>query len=146
MGVTGAEQLLLDTHALKTFLLSLPTVESSINTKPPTMYTNVVVRTMTKVEMILKIVMSEINSHEEFVTTYVRLLPDSDSSELQKVLEMKALKRQEQTSIIQIYKSRVEGQATVENRLKMQSSTISALENISDSSMRRLEQLVKKKT
>ncbi|VIO91687.1 Uncharacterized protein BM_BM5594 [Brugia malayi] len=146
VGVTGAEQLLLDTHALKTFLLSLPTVESSINTKPPTMYTNVVVRTMTKVEMILKIVMSEINSHEEFVTTYVRLLPDSDSSELQKVLEMKALKRQEQTSIIQIYKSRVEGQATVENRLKMQSSTISALENISDSSMRRLEQLVKKKT
>ncbi|VDN92232.1 unnamed protein product [Brugia pahangi] len=127
VGVTGAEQLLLDTHALKTFLLSLPTVESSINTKPPTMYTNVVVRTMTKVEMILKvcfchslsfffIVMSEINSHEEFVTTYVRLLPDSDSSELQKVLEMKALRRQEQTSIIQIYKSRVEGQATVANR------------------------------
>ncbi|EJW86688.1 hypothetical protein WUBG_02401 [Wuchereria bancrofti] len=116
VSVTGAEQLLLDAHALKTFLLSLPTIESSINTKPPTMYTNVVVRTMTKVEMILKIVMSEINSHEEFVTTYVRLLPDSDSSELQKVLEMKALKRQEQTSIIQIYKSRVEGQATVANR------------------------------
>lgn len=43
---------------------------------------------------------------------YVRLLPDSDSSELQKVLEMKALRRQEQTSIIQLYKSRAEGQAT----------------------------------
>lgn len=54
--------------------------------------------------------MSEINSHEEFVMAYMRLLPDSDSSEFQKVLEMKALRRQEQTSIIQLYKSRVEGQ------------------------------------
>uniref|UniRef100_A0A1I7VT28 Vacuolar protein sorting-associated protein 53 homolog n=1 Tax=Loa loa TaxID=7209 RepID=A0A1I7VT28_LOALO len=145
VGVTGAEQLLLDAHALKTFLLILPTVESSINTKPPTMYTNVVVRTMTKVEMILKIVMSEINSHEEFVLAYVRLLPDSDSSELQKILEMKALRRQEQTSIIRLYKSRVEGQSTTVDRLESQSSAISALESIGDSSMRRLEQLVKKK-
>ncbi|VDO26097.1 unnamed protein product [Onchocerca flexuosa] len=112
VGVAGAEQLLLDAHALKTFLLSMPTVESSINTKPPMMYTNVVIRTMTKVEMILKIVMSEIDSPEDFVMAYVRLLPDSDSSELQKVLEMKALRRQEQTSIIQLYKSRIEIQAT----------------------------------
>ncbi|VDN26076.1 unnamed protein product [Gongylonema pulchrum] len=55
VGVTGAEQLLLDTHALKTFLLSMPSAESSINTKPPTVYTNVVVKTMTKAEMVLKI-------------------------------------------------------------------------------------------
>uniref|UniRef100_A0A8R1TZN8 Vacuolar protein sorting-associated protein 53 homolog n=1 Tax=Onchocerca volvulus TaxID=6282 RepID=A0A8R1TZN8_ONCVO len=115
VGVAGAEQLLLDAHALKTFLLSMPTIESSINTKPPMMYTNVVVRTMTKVEMILKIVMSEIDSPEDFVMAYVRLLPDSDSSELQKVLEMKALRRQEQTSIIQLYKSRIEVQPTAED-------------------------------
>ncbi|VDK73148.1 unnamed protein product [Litomosoides sigmodontis] len=145
VGVAGAEQLLLDAHALKTFLLSLPTVESSINTKPPTMYTNVVVRTMTKVEMILKIVMSEINSHEEFVMAYMRLLPDSDSSELHKVLEMKALRRQEQTSIIQLYKSYTDGRTTAIDRLDIQSSAISTLESIGDSSMRRLEQLVKKK-
>ncbi|VDN32150.1 unnamed protein product [Gongylonema pulchrum] len=55
VGVTGAEQLLLDTHALKTFLLSMPSAESSINTKPPTVYTNVVVKTMTKAEMVLKV-------------------------------------------------------------------------------------------
>uniref|UniRef100_A0A0M3IP00 Vacuolar protein sorting-associated protein 53 homolog n=1 Tax=Ascaris lumbricoides TaxID=6252 RepID=A0A0M3IP00_ASCLU len=55
VSVTGAEQLLLDTHALKTFLLSMPSVESSISTKPPTIYTNGVVKTMTKAEMILKV-------------------------------------------------------------------------------------------
>lgn len=60
--------------------------------------------------------MSEINSHEEFVMAYIRLLPDSDSSELQKVLEMKALRRQEQTSIIQLYKSYVDGQTTTTDR------------------------------
>ncbi|VDN05411.1 unnamed protein product [Thelazia callipaeda] len=112
VGITGAEQLLLDTHALKTFLLSMPSVESSINTKPPTLYTNLVVRTMTKVEMLLKIIMSEADPPEEFVAAYARLLPESDSSELQKVLEMKALRRQEQATIIQLYKSLVEGQAS----------------------------------
>lgn len=59
--------------------------------------------------------MSEINSHEEFVMAYLRLLPDSDASELQKVLEMKALRRQEQTSIIQMYKSCVERRETAVN-------------------------------
>lgn len=59
-----------------------------------------------------QIVMSEAESAEEFVMAYSRLLPDSDSSELQKVLEMKALRRQEQTNIIQLYKTRIEGQTT----------------------------------
>lgn len=52
--------------------------------------------------------MSEVASHEEFVTTYARMLPESDSSELQKVLEMKAMRRQEQASIIQLYRTRFE--------------------------------------
>uniref|UniRef100_A0A915PFA0 Vacuolar protein sorting-associated protein 53 homolog n=1 Tax=Setaria digitata TaxID=48799 RepID=A0A915PFA0_9BILA len=132
VSITGAEQLLLDAHALKTFLLLMPSIESSINTKPPSMYTNVV------------IVMAEIDSPEGFVMAYVRLLPDSDSSELQKVLEMKALRRQEQTNIIQLYKSRVEGQATAAD-LSDKQLAVSAIERISDSSMKRLEQLVKKK-
>ncbi|VDM25533.1 unnamed protein product, partial [Toxocara canis] len=148
VSVTGAEQLLLDTHALKMFLLSMPSVESSINTKPPTIYTNGVVKTMTKAEMILKMVMSETESAEEFVMAYARLLPESDSSELQKVLEMKAVRRQEQTTIIQLYRTRVQGLAPTAagvNPASAQSSAFSALESIGDSSMRRLEQLVKKK-
>lgn len=55
MGITGAEQLLLDTHALKTFLLSMPCVESSVSVKPPTVYINIIVKIMTKAEMILKV-------------------------------------------------------------------------------------------
>lgn len=55
ISVTGAEQLLLDTHALKTFLQNMPSVESAVVTKPPTMYTNTVSKGMTKAEMILKV-------------------------------------------------------------------------------------------
>lgn len=55
ISVTGAEQLLLDTHALKTFLLAMPSVESSVVTKPPTMYTNSVTKIMSKAEAILKV-------------------------------------------------------------------------------------------
>ncbi|VDK25259.1 unnamed protein product [Anisakis simplex] len=117
VSLTGAEQLLLDTHSLKTFLLSMPSVESSISTKPPTVYTNGVVKTMTKAEMILKMVMSETNSAEDFVSAYSRLLPESDSSELQKVLEMKAIRRQEQTSIIQLYRTQIEGHSPATSNL-----------------------------
>lgn len=52
--VAGAEQLLLDTHSLKTFLLNLPSVGSSIVVKPPTPFTAAVNETMTKAEMVLK--------------------------------------------------------------------------------------------
>lgn len=52
--VAGAEQLLLDTHSLKTFLLNLPSVGSSVVVKPPTPFTAAVTETMTKAEMILK--------------------------------------------------------------------------------------------
>jgi len=55
ISVVGMEQLLLDTHSLKCFLLSLPSVESSIVTKPPTIFTSTVAKGMTKAEMTLKV-------------------------------------------------------------------------------------------
>ena len=55
ISLTGAEQILLDTHALKTFLLNMPSVESLVITKPPTTYTNMLTKGMTKAEMIIKV-------------------------------------------------------------------------------------------
>lgn len=62
-------------------------------------YTKVVVKGMTKAEMVLKVVMYQTNqtnqpmSHIENVRTFVeqfrKLLPDSDLQDLQRVLEMK---------------------------------------------------------
>uniref|UniRef100_A0A914DRA7 Vacuolar protein sorting-associated protein 53 homolog n=1 Tax=Acrobeloides nanus TaxID=290746 RepID=A0A914DRA7_9BILA len=149
ISVTGAEQLLLDTHALKTFLLTMPSVESSVVTKPPTMYTNSVNKIMSKAEAILKIVMTEISKPEDFIVHYARMLPESDSNELQKILEMRNMRRSEQQQLIQLFRTRIEGASATTNASAMPSAFSAvvslATDGIGDSSMRRLEKLVKKK-
>lgn len=52
-------------------------------------YTKVVVKGMTKAEMVLKVVMSPIENVRTYVEQFRKLLPDSDLQDLQRVLEMK---------------------------------------------------------
>ncbi len=72
--------LLLDTHSIKTLLLDLPTVGSKVvgNTasgsataagsrKAPASYAKIVIKGMTKAEMILKVVMSPAEPAKGFV-------------------------------------------------------------------------------
>ena len=58
VSTVGAEQLLLDTHSLKTVLLDLPSIGSAVSRKAPASYTKIVVKGMTRAEMILKVVMA----------------------------------------------------------------------------------------
>ena len=53
-------------------------------------YTKIVVKGMTRAEMILKVVMSIENEPRSFVDNYMRLITDSDINEFQKILDMKA--------------------------------------------------------
>uniref|UniRef100_A0A7E4W585 Vacuolar protein sorting-associated protein 53 homolog n=1 Tax=Panagrellus redivivus TaxID=6233 RepID=A0A7E4W585_PANRE len=150
ISISGAEQLLLDAHALKMFLLNMPSVESSVVTKPPTIYTTTVTKTMTKAEMVLKVVMSDLSKPEDFVQNYARLVPESDSAELQKILEMRNTRRSEQQQVLAIYRKEIEGidppPTTASNMPSALSAVMSiATDGIGDSSMRRLEKLVKKK-
>lgn len=101
----GAEQLLLDTHMLKTVLLDLPLLGSQVARKAPASYTKIVVKGMTKAEMLLKVVMSPHDPPKGFVDNYLRLLPDSDPQEFQKVLDMKGIKRSEQSQMVEIFRS-----------------------------------------
>ena len=91
----GAEQLLLDTHSIKTLLLDLPTIGSKIakERKAPASYTKIVVKGMTRAEMTLKVVMSPSEPLESFVDQFNKLLNDADLLELTKVLEMKGIKK-----------------------------------------------------
>ena len=52
-------------------------------------YTKIVVKGMTRGEMILKVVMSPHEPPQGFVDNYTKLLAESDSTEFQKVLDMK---------------------------------------------------------
>lgn len=101
----GCEQLLLDTHSLKTVLLDLPSLGSQVNRKAPASYTKVVVKGMTKAEMILKVVMAPITPPQSFTEQFLKLLPECHISEFHKVLDMKGLKRNEQTTLVEIFKS-----------------------------------------
>lgn len=103
ISTVGSEQLLLDTHMLKTILLELPSLGSQVKRPAPATYTKVVIKSMTKAEMILKLVMapltmsttttgSSMSSVDNFVDQYVRLLPECSLYEFHKVLEMKGVK------------------------------------------------------
>ncbi|XP_066261170.1 vacuolar protein sorting-associated protein 53 homolog isoform X1 [Euwallacea similis] len=102
---SGAEQLLLDTHMLKTVLLNLPSIASQINRSAPAAYSKVVTKGMTKAEMILKIVMTPVEPPKNFVDQCKKLLPECPLAEFYKILEMKTVRRQEQAILVDMFKS-----------------------------------------
>ncbi|XP_054743279.1 vacuolar protein sorting-associated protein 53 homolog [Anastrepha obliqua] len=102
--VLGCEQLLLDTHSLKTALLDMPSIGSSVNRKAPTSYTKVVVKDMTRAEMIIKVVMTPVQPPSHFTQQVLKLLPDITIAEYQKILDMKAVKRVDQLQLIDLFK------------------------------------------
>lgn len=93
ISTVGSEQLLLDTHMLKTALLELPSLGSDVKRPAPVTYSKVVIKLMTKAEMILKLVMAPLDGNlEGFVAQYLQLLPESTIVEFHKVLDMKGAK------------------------------------------------------
>lgn len=80
------------------------------------------------------------------------MLPKSDSNELQKILEMRALKRSEINNLVQLYRTKIEGitetrPTTSGSSMPSAFSAIASLagDSLSESSMSRLEKLVKRK-
>lgn len=100
----GCEQLLLDTHSLKTVLLELPTIESQVNRKAPASYSKTVIKGMTKAEMIIKIVMANVNPYSLFIEQYLKLLPDNTLAEFHKICDMKGIKKADQAHLVDLYK------------------------------------------
>lgn len=93
ISTVGSEQLLLDTHMLKTALLELPSIGSEVRRPAPATYTKVVIKLMTKAEMILKLVMAPMEGNlDGFVGQFVQLLPECTVAEFHKVLDMKGAK------------------------------------------------------
>jgi len=49
--------------------------------------------------------MSPHEPQKAFVESYIKLLPDTDVSDFQKILDMKGLKRSDQSTMTEIYRS-----------------------------------------
>lgn len=102
--ILGCEQLLLDTHSLKTILLDLPSIGSQVKRKAPPSYSKVVVKGMTRAEMIIKMVMQPTTPAQAFIEHYLKLLPESSQTEFNKIMDMKGLKRSDSTYLLELYK------------------------------------------
>ncbi|XP_059617853.1 vacuolar protein sorting-associated protein 53 homolog [Phlebotomus argentipes] len=102
--VLGCEQLLLDTHSLKTVLLDLPSIGSQVNRKAPASFTKIVIKGMTKAEMIIKVVMAPVIPASVFTEQFLKLLPDSTLVEFHKILDMKGMRRVDQAQLAELFK------------------------------------------
>ncbi|KAM9209805.1 vacuolar protein sorting-associated protein 53 homolog [Dugong dugon] len=144
VSMVGAEQLLLDTHSLKMVLLDLPSIGSQVVRKAPASYTKIVVKGMTRAEMILKVVMAPHEPPVVFVDNYIKLLTDCNTETFQKILDMKGLKRSEQSSMLELCRQRLptppsgaEGPSSL--------SLMAPTPEQESSRIRKLEKLIKKR-
>ncbi|CAL9129784.1 unnamed protein product [Musa textilis] len=92
---TGAQQMLLDTQAVKTILLEIPSLGKQ--TAVATSYSKFVSREMSKAEALLKVILSPIDS---VANTYRALLPEGTPAEFQRILDLKGLKKADQQAIL----------------------------------------------
>ncbi|CAK9810263.1 Vacuolar protein sorting-associated protein 53 homolog [Anthophora quadrimaculata] len=141
LNTVGAEQLLLDVHMLKTALLDLPSTGYQVQRKAPATYTKVVVKGMSSAEMILKIVMSPIESPKDFVKQCRIRLPDLQAPEFQKILDMKGLKKTEQVLLLEQFKQ----PENTDNSRDMRSHVVQDSPEHEAGRIKRLEKLIKKR-
>jgi hypothetical protein len=126
-------------------LIELPCWESVVKTAPAS-YTKTVIKGMTKAEMILKVVLVPHERIDGFIESYIKLLPDSDNSEFQKILDMKGVKRAESTQLLEAFKNRPLSKDETQLRSNANNEIISDQNNDYESSrIKRLEKLIKKR-
>ncbi|KAG2593657.1 hypothetical protein PVAP13_5NG012558 [Panicum virgatum] len=83
---TGAQQMLLDTQAVKTILLDIPALGKQ--SSGAASYSKFVSREMSKAEALLKVILSPVDS---VANTYHALLPEGTPLEFQRILDLKVL-------------------------------------------------------
>lgn len=120
----GAEQMLLDSLAIKTILLEMPNMGSDERAPPSAQYTKFVTKGVAKAEMLLKAVLTPLDPPEMMIKNYLILssaelgdLNDPGSITPQKVtelretfikiLDLKGVKRGDQLPLIDLLMTRV---------------------------------------
>ncbi|KAG0342832.1 Vacuolar protein sorting-associated protein 53 [Podila horticola] len=105
----GAEQMLLDTQAVKSLLIDIPNLGLETTTPVPTSFVKFVNRGLGKVETILKTAMSPHEPLEMFIDHYFLLISDRNLSNFQRILELKGLKRTDQQQMVDIFQKKQVG-------------------------------------
>eukprot|EP00250_Pteridium_aquilinum_P035828 c9974_g1_i1 orf=227-2767(+) len=98
---TGAQQMLLDTHAVKTLLLEVPSLGGQNSASAS--YNKFVGREMGKAEALLKVILSPV---ESIADTYRALLLEGTAADFQRLLDLKGLKKAEQQPLLDYFNRR----------------------------------------
>ncbi|KAI5061178.1 hypothetical protein GOP47_0023683 [Adiantum capillus-veneris] len=98
---TGAQQMLLDTHAVKTLLLEVPSLGGQ--NAASASYNKFVGREMGKAEALLKVILSPV---ESIADTYRALLLEGTATDFQRLLDLKGLKKAEQQPLLDYFNRR----------------------------------------
>ncbi|KAJ3481813.1 hypothetical protein NLI96_g7407 [Meripilus lineatus] len=91
----GAEQLLIDLQAVKACLLKLP--GESLTTSN---YTRSITKTTTRLEALLKVIVTPVDPTEGFILNYTLLIGDDSSLNFQKILDLKGTPKTEQNDLL----------------------------------------------
>ncbi|KAG1455215.1 hypothetical protein G6F46_007864 [Rhizopus delemar] len=105
----GAEQLLLDTHSMKTLLMEIPLTSYSDGSPKvvPTSYGRIVSKGISKVEGILKTIMSPMEPYEAYVENYLLLIKDKHPSNFGRLLDLKGIKKPDQGPLMDMLQKRI---------------------------------------
>ncbi|KAJ6625846.1 Vps53-like protein [Mycena sp. CBHHK59/15] len=91
----GAEQLLIDLQTVKACLLKMP--GESLTT---TTYTRGLTKSTTRLEALLKVIVTPVDPPEGFILNYTLLIKDASFSNFQKILDLKGTPKAEQNSLL----------------------------------------------
>ncbi|KAI8148076.1 Vps53-like protein [Fennellomyces sp. T-0311] len=103
----GAEQMLLDTHALKTLLMDIPLMGAEGTVTVPTSYGKLVSKGISKAETILKTVMTPTDPIDGYVENYIFLIGDSSMTNFSRILELKGVKKPDQGPLLDAFQRRI---------------------------------------
>ncbi|GJJ76476.1 vacuolar protein sorting-associated protein 53 [Entomortierella parvispora] len=110
----GAEQMLLDTQAVKTFLLDVPNLGLETSAPVPASFLKFVNRGLGKVETILKTAMSPHDPPEMFIDHYFLLIGDRNLANFQRILEIKGLRRADQQAMVDLFQKKHTGMESLQ--------------------------------
>ncbi|CAN8062739.1 unnamed protein product [Agarophyton chilense] len=123
MNSFGAQQILLDSSALKSTLLGLPTF---VHAAVPSAFVKKVNREMGNVEAMLKVILAPLDVS---VDTYVALVPNGTAEDFQQILEIKGLRRAEAAPLILDYSRRIGPSQRLKSNRSIPASPRNSLQN-----------------
>ncbi|KAF9227157.1 hypothetical protein BS17DRAFT_449775 [Gyrodon lividus] len=106
----GAEQLLLDLGVVKSCLMKLP--GETLSTSG---YTRSLTKITTRLEALLKVIVTPVDPPEGFILNYTLLIGDASFSNFQKILDLKGTSKTEQNSLLDSFLTITSTKSDLEN-------------------------------